>query len=79
MQFHLAKLVDTVDPGERVFNIRLEPGTPNEVVLRNVDVCKAAGRNTAYMLPARVTVEDYALNINFEPVHGQTMLAGIKL
>jgi hypothetical protein len=78
VEFHLAEIVSQVDPGERVFDILLEPGTPNEVALRNVDVAQAVGHDAAYVLTGRVTVQDYALDIAFQGVHGQPILNGIK-
>jgi regulation of enolase protein 1 (concanavalin A-like superfamily) len=66
---HLAELEGKA-PGQRVFDIYLERGTPNEVVLRNVDVAALAGQDAATVLTATVTVNsipevDEHLNIEF--------------
>lgn len=63
-QFHFAEL-DNVAAGQRVFDIILEPGTPNEVVVANVDVAREAGQAYAWTLSRSVVVEDYELSIAF--------------
>ena len=84
-QFHLAEMEATA-AGQRVFDIYLERGTPNEQVLRNVDVyALAGGRDTAVVLTAIVKVVtvpgvDEHLNIEFVPVRGEPpILNGLLL
>ncbi|MCD6519147.1 MAG: DUF1349 domain-containing protein [Anaerolineae bacterium] len=85
VEFHFAEL-ELDGPNQRVFDIYLEKDTPNEVVLRNVDVyALAGGRNTALTLTTNVKVNvipgiDEYLTINFESPSGdQPILNGIVL
>ena len=82
-QFHFAEL-DSVAAGQRVFDIVLEPGTPNEVLLSDVDIAREAGRDYAWVRSQRVTVEDYELTIEFRaksalpPILNGLVLQGIS-
>lgn len=79
VEFHFAEL-DNVAPGERVFDIVLEPGTGNETSITDVDVARDAGRNYAWQRSKRVTVEDYELTIQFRAKTGLSpILNGLVL
>lgn len=59
--------------GQRVFHLRVQ----DSEWLPNIDIFKAAGRDSAYAISSgRVTVDNYTLNIGFEPVTGPTFLSG---
>lgn len=61
-------------PGQRVFHLKIQ----DSEVLRNIDVFKAAGRDSAYTITSgMVKVDNYTLNIQFEPVVGPTFLSWI--
>ena len=84
VELHLAELEDK-SPGERVFDIYLERGTPNEVVLSDVDVAALAGTDAATVLTTTVTVNsipdvDEHLNIEFVATEGHVpILNGLVL
>lgn len=60
-------------PGERVFNLKVQ----DTAILRDIDVFKAAGRDSAYAITSDVVkVDNFTLNIEFEPVVGPTFLSG---
>ena len=52
--------------GQRVFDIRLEPGTANEVVIPNVDIYAAVGAYRSHVITQTVNVTDDQLDIVFE-------------
>lgn len=59
--------------GQRVFSLRVQ----DSELLPNIDVFKAAGRDSAYATSSgMVKVDNYTLNIEFEPVTGPTFLSG---
>lgn len=59
--------------GQRVFSLRVQ----DSELLPNIDVFKAAGRDSAFAISSgRVKVDNYTLNIGFEPVTGPTFLSG---
>jgi len=82
-QFHFAEL-DSVAAGQRVFDIYLERGTPNEVLISNVDVATLAGLDHAFTMSRRVVVKDYELTIDFvsksalPPILSGLVLRGIS-
>lgn len=62
--------------GERVFNLKIQ----DSVVLPDIDVFKAAGRDSAYTVTSgTVEVDNYTLNIRFEPIAGPTFLSGFVI
>jgi hypothetical protein len=65
--------------GQRVFDVVLEPGTPDEVVISRVDVAQAVGVFQALMISRTVTVRDYMLDVAFNPVMGSPILNGIAV
>lgn len=79
VEFHWAELDPQVTaPGQRVFDVYLEQGTPNQVVLANVDVYRLAqsacgqGQGCAVVVTRTVRVDvipngDEELNIAFVP------------
>ena len=69
VQFHFAEL-EGAAAGQRVFDIVLEPGTPNEVLIANVDVAREAGQDYAWTLSRSVVVEDYELTVEFRAKTG---------
>lgn len=63
-------------PGQRVFHLKVQ----DSEVLRNIDVFKAAGRDSAYTITSgMVKVDNYTLDIQFEPVVGPTFLSGFVI
>jgi hypothetical protein len=84
VELHLAELEGKA-PGQRVFDVYLERGTPNEVVLHGIDVAALAGMDTAKVLTTTVTVnsipgEDEHLNIEFVADEGHVpILNGLVL
>jgi hypothetical protein len=83
--FHWAEL-DATATGQRLLDIYLEPGTPNEVVLHDIDVYElAGGRYRATSLTARVEVTvvpgvDEQLNIEFASASAAVpILSGLVL
>jgi len=84
VEFRLAEL-EATGPGQRVFDIYLERGTPNEVALHDVDVYDlAGGQDTATTLTTTVTVliipgVDEHLNIEFEGDGDIPILNGLVL
>lgn len=63
-------------PGQRVFHLKVQ----DSEVLRNIDVFKAAGRDSAYTITSgMVKVDNYTLDILFEPVVGPTFLSGFVI
>lgn len=61
------------EPEKRVFHLKIQ----DSEILRNIDVFKAAGRDSAYTITSgMVKVDNYTLNIQFEPVVGPTFLSG---
>ena len=79
-EFHLAELTAT-RVGQRVFDITLEDGTPNEVTIPSVDIYAAVGRDTALVITRAVTVDDNQLDILFTPHGGSEppVIAGLLL
>jgi len=66
VEFHLAELqVDAA--GQRVFDIYLERGTPDEVLIPSVDIYDRVGKDHALILARTVTVSDRRLYIAFVP------------
>lgn len=62
--------------GQRVFHLKVQ----DSEVLRNIDVFKAAGRDSAYTITSgMVKVDNYTLDIQFEPVVGPTFLSGFVI
>jgi len=82
--FHFAEL-EATGPGQRVFDIYLERGTPNEVALHDVDVYDlAGGQDIATALTTTVTAViipgvDEHLNIEFESAGDTPILNGLVL
>lgn len=76
--FHLAEFEATTR-GQRVFDIYLEKDTPNEVVIRDVDVYDRVGRFHALVITQTVTVMDDQLDIAFSSVAGLPILNGLEL
>ena len=63
-------------PGQRVFHLKVQ----NSEVLPNIDVFKAAGRDSAYTITSgTVKVDNYTLDIQFEPVVGPTFLSAFVI
>jgi len=65
VQFRFAEW-QAMSSGERVFDIRLEPGSANEVLIPNVDVYDAVGHYAAHVITQTVRVSDDQLDIVFE-------------
>ena len=62
---HFAELeLDAAD--QRVFDVVIEKGTPNQVSIPDVDIYGLAGRDRAHVITRTVTVTDTELNIDFE-------------
>jgi hypothetical protein len=79
VEFHFAEL-EATGAGQRVFDIVLEQGTPNEVTIPAVDVYDQVGAGRAYTLTSTVTVQDYQVDIDFLPRAGlPPMLNGLVL
>lgn len=63
-------------PGQRVFHLKVQ----DSEVLRNIDVFKATGRDSTYTITSgMVKVDNYTLDIQFEPVVGPTFLSGFVI
>lgn len=63
-------------PGERVFNLKVQ----GSAFLPAIDVFKAVGRDTIYTLTsAEVQVNNYTLDIRFEPIVGPTFLSAFVI
>lgn len=56
VEIHLAEF-DATGPNQRVFDITLEPDTPNEVVIPNIDVYASVGSHRAMVITRTVTVD----------------------
>jgi len=76
--FHLAEFEATTR-GQRVFDIYLEKGTENEVVIRDVDIYDQVGRFRALVITRTVTVMDDRLDITFSSVSGMPILNALEL
>ena len=63
-------------PGERVFNVRIQ----NETVLENFDIVKEAGKNNKEVIRTFTGIKaGKNLKIDLTPVRGNTLLSGIEL
>lgn len=66
--------------GQRVFDVALEPGTANEVVIHDVDVYDAVGSYRAHVITSTVNVTDDQLDISFSSLSGlPPILNGVVL
>jgi len=83
VEFHLAE-ISALGVGERVFDIILEPGTANEVSIRDVDVAALAGSYAKLVLTQTVTVTDDQLDVEFvgktteAPILSGILLRGVS-
>jgi hypothetical protein len=63
-------------PGERVFNVRIQNGT----VLENFDIVKEAGKTDKEIIRSFAGIKaGKNLKIDLTPVKGNTILSGIEL
>lgn len=65
--------------GQRVFTVRLQPGTVNEVEIANIDVFDAVGANAAYDLFRDVTVTNGTLVVTLSAQTQNPKICAIQL
>jgi hypothetical protein len=78
VELHLAEFLAS-SAGERVFDIVLEPDTPDEVVVSGVDVFAEVGAFSALVITRMVSVHDQQLDIAFVPIVGEPILNAIAV
>ena len=73
---HFAELEATA-ADQRVFDVFLERGTANEVLIPGIDVFGGVGAQNALVISRTVTVMDDSLDIAFRAIRGTPILNGI--
>lgn len=67
-------------PGQRVFDIVMEEGTPSAFTYQDFDILANTGaKNTAFILSNVITINDSVLNIAFRPTANKPVIAGIEV